>query len=292
MSMLTPERIRKIRLALGLTAAEFAARLGVSEDCVWKWERGNRHPTYKRMIALNKIAMEARKHAASTIHRFTRSRNVNRRATLSIAFIGVNLMACCCGNFGQQQAKPVEQEIVEAKEAPVKEKPKPVKEFTPEPEKPKFLLVGESTILDGIKVEILSGSVGQIELKTLAGRTTYKTPMSYFQLRLRITNETETELINYAPWHGETIGLGRESKMSDEFNNTYHAWHGGFSSQPVGDFSRYTRLDPGKSLIDTVAFETPIDRATELTITLQGSSVGRHKSSIVYRMPRSFFEKK
>jgi DNA-binding transcriptional regulator YiaG len=56
MMLLTPKDIRNIRLTLGLTAAQFAKRLGVSEDCVWRWERGNRHPTYKKMEELNRLA--------------------------------------------------------------------------------------------------------------------------------------------------------------------------------------------------------------------------------------------
>jgi DNA-binding transcriptional regulator YiaG len=59
MTALTPSRIRKTRLALGLTAAQFAKRIGVSEDCVWKWERGVRHPTYRKMIELNELGQEA-----------------------------------------------------------------------------------------------------------------------------------------------------------------------------------------------------------------------------------------
>jgi len=55
MVMLTKDDIKELRLALGDTAAEFAARLGVSEDCIWRWERGNRHPTYKRMLQLNEL---------------------------------------------------------------------------------------------------------------------------------------------------------------------------------------------------------------------------------------------
>jgi len=61
MEMMTPEQIKKIRAELGMTAVAFAKCLGVSEDCVWRWERGNRHPTYKRMVALNELAKKKRK---------------------------------------------------------------------------------------------------------------------------------------------------------------------------------------------------------------------------------------
>jgi DNA-binding transcriptional regulator YiaG len=64
MAVMTPNQIRKTRLALGLTATEFAKRIGVSEDCFWKWERGDRHPAYRKMIELNKLANKARKQPA------------------------------------------------------------------------------------------------------------------------------------------------------------------------------------------------------------------------------------
>jgi transcriptional regulator with XRE-family HTH domain len=55
MVMLTPQDIRGLRLAMGLTGAEFAQRVGVSEDTIWRWEKGNRHPNYKRMEKLNEL---------------------------------------------------------------------------------------------------------------------------------------------------------------------------------------------------------------------------------------------
>jgi DNA-binding transcriptional regulator YiaG len=58
MVMLTPKEIRGIRNAMGLSASEFAARNDVTEDTVWKWERGDRHPTYKRMLRLNELRDE------------------------------------------------------------------------------------------------------------------------------------------------------------------------------------------------------------------------------------------
>jgi len=59
MNMFTPEQIRSIRLGMRLSAAEFARLMNVSEDCIWRWERGNRHPTYRKMVMLNDLARKA-----------------------------------------------------------------------------------------------------------------------------------------------------------------------------------------------------------------------------------------
>ena len=55
MVMLSPKDIRELRLALDLTGGELAQKIGVTEDTVWRWERGDRHPTYKRMVQLNQL---------------------------------------------------------------------------------------------------------------------------------------------------------------------------------------------------------------------------------------------
>lgn len=64
MLMLTPSEIRQLRLNLGMTAQKFAATLKVHIDTVFKWERGDRHPTYQKMIELNKLANGLKKQSA------------------------------------------------------------------------------------------------------------------------------------------------------------------------------------------------------------------------------------
>ncbi len=55
-NMYTPEQIRAIRLALGLTVAQFAEKLGVDRNAVYLWEAGKRHPVYRRMVEINELA--------------------------------------------------------------------------------------------------------------------------------------------------------------------------------------------------------------------------------------------
>ena len=64
MNMLTPNDIKQIRADLRLTAKQFADRLGISIDTVFAWESGRRHPTYRRMIDINKLADTIRKQPA------------------------------------------------------------------------------------------------------------------------------------------------------------------------------------------------------------------------------------
>ena len=59
MVMLEPKQIRELRLALGYKAPDFAELMGVSEDTIWRWERGDRHPTYKKMVKLSELWAKA-----------------------------------------------------------------------------------------------------------------------------------------------------------------------------------------------------------------------------------------
>jgi DNA-binding transcriptional regulator YiaG len=59
MVMLTKEQIRELRDALELSVYDFAKKLGVSIDAVYRWERGQRHPSWRQMQKLNKMWAEA-----------------------------------------------------------------------------------------------------------------------------------------------------------------------------------------------------------------------------------------
>jgi transcriptional regulator with XRE-family HTH domain len=47
----TPERRIELRKAAGLSLQEVATAVGVSVTSVWYWERGQRHPSGKRLDA-------------------------------------------------------------------------------------------------------------------------------------------------------------------------------------------------------------------------------------------------
>ena len=52
---MTPEQVKKIRAASGLSQSKFAILLGVSIHAVRKWEQGQRHPggaAVKAMVSL------------------------------------------------------------------------------------------------------------------------------------------------------------------------------------------------------------------------------------------------
>lgn len=56
--MFTAERIRELRLAMGMTMAGFGDLLGVAESTVSLWESGRRHPKFATQVRLNELAKE------------------------------------------------------------------------------------------------------------------------------------------------------------------------------------------------------------------------------------------
>lgn len=59
MVMFTPSEIAALRKALGLTAIQFAAQLGVRRETIYSWEKGESHPRYKVVVQLNQLAKQA-----------------------------------------------------------------------------------------------------------------------------------------------------------------------------------------------------------------------------------------
>jgi DNA-binding transcriptional regulator YiaG len=66
MNMFTGKKIRELRERLGLSRTQLAARLGVTEGAVWKWEADQQHPRWTSLVKLNEMeAEEAKKNGAA-----------------------------------------------------------------------------------------------------------------------------------------------------------------------------------------------------------------------------------
>lgn len=50
------DEIAKLRRKLGMTLAEFASHLDVSESAVHRWENGNRTPKVEALVRMNELA--------------------------------------------------------------------------------------------------------------------------------------------------------------------------------------------------------------------------------------------
>lgn len=66
-SMFDAEKIKNLRIALGLNQEKFANLLGVTKSAVSLWEKGRRHPPYRKMERLNQLAEDAKVTATETV---------------------------------------------------------------------------------------------------------------------------------------------------------------------------------------------------------------------------------
>ncbi|MBR1749489.1 MAG: helix-turn-helix transcriptional regulator [Ruminococcus sp.] len=48
------ERIKQLRLSLGINQVEFGRRLGVSKQCISNWENGNIQPSIDMLIKISR----------------------------------------------------------------------------------------------------------------------------------------------------------------------------------------------------------------------------------------------
>lgn len=151
-------------------------------------------------------------------------------------------------------------------------------------------------IIDQIRVEVVSGSIGHIETRSNIGNLTFKSKDKFLLAKIKVSNETETKLITFRPWYDDNLAFINEKRatMTDEFNNSYVVWRHiyGTSRTLIGsDFAgTITRVHPGKSIVDTVALEIPIEKAVTLTLRLPARNVGLvGQPDIVFKLPRSFF---
>jgi DNA-binding transcriptional regulator YiaG len=60
-TLLTPDKLRRVRERLGLTTGEFAGLLGVSEDEVAFWERGNTCPEPATIAKMKEMLREVKR---------------------------------------------------------------------------------------------------------------------------------------------------------------------------------------------------------------------------------------
>jgi hypothetical protein len=208
---------------------------------------------------------------------------MSRSTVILFTVIAAQLVACCCFP-AQQQPAPNKNVVVETARPDVRTEP-------PIAETPKFLTHDQAANLGNIRVQLVSGGMGKLKYVSDRG-TSYMSKDDRFWVKLRITNTSETKLDNYHPWSGRDFSLTNDrASIVDEFGNRYFNIHSPSigTSGVDGQLRRITRLDPGASIDDLIAFDRPIEKSNEFTFDLPGENIGNRGSRIVYKLPRSFF---
>jgi hypothetical protein len=214
------------------------------------------------------------------------------------AVVFVFMLSCCSGvtwyvasDFAARRereriAVDKEKAIQEAKEAWSKifSVPADKKSRAPISE---WLTPDRAAIVDGIKVELLYGSIGKVRLRNDFGGGSRLSDKAYLQIKIRVTNNKENLVLEYSPW-----GYGRDLRIVDNFDNSYKQYHDYAATlMDAADVTKL-RVDPGRSIDDLIAFDTPLESSTEFRLELPGHSIRKDSATVAYKLPRSFFASK
>lgn len=177
-----------------------------------------------------------------------------------------------------QQAKPVQpQQAIPAPassdatgEAPttpevaIPEAPKP------EPAKPTIVYnpATEALQLGDVQLTILEVKLGKVELTQMFSQRDTTSTDELLMVKVQITNTSSTKKLDYRGWMESLSNLqGITAKLTDENENRYKTISFPASSSIKGATSKDS-IYPGKSIVDAIVFEIPIENAKQLFLTL------------------------
>jgi len=166
-----------------------------------------------------------------------------------------------------------------------RERPAPDKREAPEPapqvdrqaEKPKEpkWASAESPVKQGdIEMQVISVSVGKIPLKAGYDESARTSKDELLAIELKLTNRSRTKKVEYSTWMGRDFTLSRDSAtLGDNFGNRYKRIDFGFGATVVGRTDADS-IYPGKTLVDVLVFELPIDSVEHLNLELPAKNFG------------------
>jgi hypothetical protein len=137
--------------------------------------------------------------------------------------------------------------------------------------------------IGNIEARIQSVNVGKVALKQLGDEG--ESSKEHLVLKISLHNTSTNKRITFRGWPG-LVSFGSNVSAKDEHDNSYRVIDFGFASRPVGDSSGET-IEPGGNVTAVVAFETPINAAQILFITLDGDAVGLDKSKLKWKLVRT-----
>lgn len=151
-------------------------------------------------------------------------------------------------------------------EPPVQQPPK-----NNEPEK-HWANASEAVAQGDVQVSVVSARIGKIALKDLTGENQSKDDL--LQINLQIQNTSSVKKLEYRGWSGQQFSLGKGvAHLEDNFGNAYKRIDFGFGTDVVGQV-KSDSIYPGKSILDTLVFELPVDTAECVRLELPGVAFG------------------
>ena len=123
-------------------------------------------------------------------------------------------------------------------------------------------------------VKIVESRVGIVLLKERFGdKETGASKEPLLRFVIQAVNRSPDKKLTFSPWDSHNLFLAeRAAKLTDNFGNEYKMVTFGSETRPVGAVGSGS-VYPGRSVIDVLVFEIPVDTMKYLDLELKGGNV-------------------
>lgn len=113
-----------------------------------------------------------------------------------------------------------------------------------------------------------------------------KSEKSWLVVELHITNNSDSQKYGYSGWSSKSLDRDKsdDAALSDNLGNRYSQRGLGIGDDVVGQLEDGASVYPGKTVVDLLVFEPPVDKATELRFSLPGKAIGT-KEALRVKIP-------
>lgn len=169
-----------------------------------------------------------------------------------------------------QQAMPTNSSIGATGDIPATPEVATPVASTPEPAKPTIVYnpATEALQLGDVQFKILEVKLGKVELTQMFSQRDTTSEDELLMVKVQITNTSSTKKLDYQGWMESLSSMqGITAVLTDENDNRYKKVNFSGALSVKGATSKDS-IYPGKSIVDAIVFEIPIENAKQLFLTL------------------------
>lgn len=136
-----------------------------------------------------------------------------------------------------------------------------------------------------VQVTVTGVEIGLVELAAPFGGRGSTSQERQLSVRIELKSLSETKRIEYESWAAHSFSFRGKAELVDNFGNRYKRVDFGFGERVKGACDEHETIDPGKTVIDILVFERPIEKAEWLQLTLPRKAVdASDDAEVVIRM--------
>lgn len=156
---------------------------------------------------------------------------------------------------------------------------------------PRWVGGDQPATIGNVTYTVQATEIGQVSLTKL-GRATASSE-ELLRIEIGLANNTKNRKLNFISYDNARIALlGFDSpRLKDNFDNTYKRIDFGFGTQPTGQVDQTDSIYPQKSITEVLVFETPLETATSLYLTLPAEYVIDETGLVRFEIPANLIRR-